>query len=201
MINNETIGGIFALGGVALGWLLSEATGWIKAKRRARMLKRALIQEIDDARGALKRVQLEVEKSIQLVLLGYISTTGPIKFPTHIHTNHFAEASLQLSQSERISFNSIYYLIDTINSLMDRLQERVSAAVKEPTEQNMRDLAGTLELLYSNSRHAMYNINYHRQNQKNLDMFAGPADAPQKLDEDIQNSLMEACGRGEEFGH
>ncbi len=199
-MNNEIANSLFALGGVALGWILSEATGWVKSKRRARMLRRALEQEIDDARGALKRVQLEVEKSLQLSILGYLSTTGPVKVPIHIYNTHFAEASLKLSQSERISFNAIYYIIETINGLMDQLQRRLLAAGKEPTQEKRFEVGQTLELMYFNTRHVLFNINYHLKNKKNLDMYDISKDAAQKLDESIRSDILKLIADAKELG-
>src|SRR6266851_4381265 len=193
-MSNEVIAGLFALGGVALGWVLGEASGWIKAKRRSRVLKRALLAEISDARGWLNRTRLVVESAMQLALYRVLLTVGPIKFRPHIYTAHFAEASLHLTESDRISFNAIYHLVDTVNGLTDQLQLRIEGVAKALTlpadkgaiEQAFREMAGTLELIYSNARHAVYNINYHLKNQKNLDMFAQSPDEARKLDEEIR---------------
>jgi hypothetical protein len=202
----EALAGLFALGGTALGWMLSEATAWIKSKRRAQMLRRALLTEISDARGALNRTRLIVETAMQLSLYRLLSTVGPIKFSPHIYSTHFAEACLYLTESERISFNSIYYLIDTINKLTDELQIKVNHVARSisandaSAEDAFRELAGTLELIYSNARHALHNINYHLKNQHHLDMFAQDAKTARELDEEIRAGLMKLAEDAKQLG-
>ena len=124
------------------------------------MLRRALLQEIKDARGWLNRTRLIVETSMKLSLHRVLFTVGPIKFRPHIYTTHFAEAALHLTESERISFNAIYHLIDVINEATDQLQIKTIAvaqsisASKPSQEETFGDLFGTLDLIYSNTRHA-----------------------------------------------
>lgn len=83
-MSNEVVAGLFALAGAALGWALSEGTGWIKAKRRARMLRGALLSEISDARGSLERTRLVVESAMRLALYRVLLGVGPVKFRVHI---------------------------------------------------------------------------------------------------------------------
>ena len=173
------------------------------------MLRRALLREISDARAALNRTRLVVETSMQLSLYRILSTVGPVKFRPHIYTTHFAEACLHLTESERISFNSIYYLIDTINELTDELQIKVISVAKrisdndadnDSREEAFREMAGTLELMYSNARHALHNINYHLKNQDHLDMFAEGAETAKKLDEEIRSGLMKLAEDARRLG-
>jgi hypothetical protein len=143
---------------------------------------------------------------MQLSLYRILLTVGPIKFSPHIYSTHFAEASLHLTESERIPFNSIYYLIDTINKLTDELQMKVNLVAKSisakdaDVEEGFRELAGTLELIYSNARHALHNINYHLKNQQQLDMFAQDATTARELDEEIRDGLIKLAEDAKHLG-
>ena len=153
------ISNLVTLGAVTLGWLLGETTGWFKSKKRINSLKKALFEEIQDASSWLRRNQLTLEEIIQLSTIEYLSEVSPVSVPVHIYDKHFPEISVYLSRSERVSYNSIYHLINISHDQTKKIVVLRMACLRDKSK--IREYLETLEAVYHNVSMAIWQIDYH----------------------------------------
>jgi hypothetical protein len=196
--NSSVVSNIITLFAVALGWFLGEATGLIRRHREIVKLKRALIIELKDCLGWLLRNKTTIEYNIRLAVLGQLPDSSPVKIPTHIYEKHFTDITVHLSNSERISFNSIYNLIAFCQYQTEQLVILRTACIND--KQRLREFDSILEGMYHNLCLAIYLINYHLQSGKKLDV-SKMSDEEQKImleksNDDLQKIIMEAKSLG-----
>lgn len=182
------ISSLVTLGAVALGWLLGETTGWFKSKKRITVLKKALFEEIQDASSWLRRNQLTLEEIIQLSTIEYLSEVSPVSVPVHIYDKHFPEISVYLSRSERISYNSIYNLINISYDQIKKIRALRSACLSDKTK--IKEYLETLDAAYYNISMAIWQINRHINygSQINVDNLSG--EDAKVIDDEIKEKLI-----------
>jgi len=182
------ISNLVTLGAVALGWVLGETTGWFKNKQRINNLKKALFEEIQDALSWLKRNQLTLEKTIQLATKEYLSEDGPVSVPTHIYAKHFPEISVYLSRSERVSYNSIYNLINISHDQAKKIEALRMACLRDKTKE--REYLETLDAAYHNLSMAIWQINYHVKHGSHIDIERLSGEDAKRIDNDRREKLI-----------
>jgi len=151
---------------LVVGWFLGLLTTAAQKRRRVSTLKKALEAEIADAKRWLLLTKLHLEQMLQLCAVGEIASQGPVKIPVPIFATNFAEATLKLNEGERGSFNAIYTRIGLVNEHHDKLMELNRIVADDVTR--MGELAGELELYYTNVWTAIHLIEFHLRNGKNL---------------------------------
>lgn len=187
-IGLNIISTLVTLGAVALGWLLGETTGWFKSKKRITVLKKALFEEIQDALPLLRRNQLTLEEIIQLATIKYLPEDSPVPVPTHIYGKHFAEISVYLSRSERVSYNSIYNLINAYHDQTKKIAALRMACLSDKTK--IKEYLETIEAVYYNASMAIWQINYHIRHGSRINVTSVSDKDAKVIDDEITEKLI-----------
>jgi hypothetical protein len=78
----------------------------------------------------------------------------------YIFKNYYKDAVLSLNQQQRISFQLIHTLVESINS--DILEhEKLSKDIKKTTEQNGKEWGNRVICQFNNIASALWHIKYH----------------------------------------
>jgi len=189
---------IIALAAVVFGWFIGETTGLLKKRWSIRNLKKSLYVEMSDTLSWLKRNQLTIEHIIQLTVLKEFVDFGPVKVPTHIYDKHFPEISPNLTNSERVSYNSIYNLIHRSHDDSLRLIDLIRSENFDKTKS--KEYMGILEALYYNISMAVYQIQYHIDNKDDLDVYIVTGEQEKEIDDSIKNRIHEICAEAMRLG-
>lgn len=140
--------------GVGVGWLLSQGTEWWRQKRRARQYRQAIYLELRDVHSTIK-TRLEIMK---VILCTYISTRKIEVFivdvKSYIFQSHFADAILQLTESERLALIHIYTLIESLNFNFSIIRENwdITSGDEEANNEKARKIIQVTEGSYTNAR-------------------------------------------------
>lgn len=197
-VSSINLGHIITLAAVVFGWVLGETTGLLKMRWSLHILKRSLYVEMTEALSWLKRNQITIEHIIQLTVLKEFIDFGPVQVPTHIYDKHFPEISPHLTNSERVSYNSIYNLIHRSHEDSSRLTELIRCENLDKTKS--KEYMGILEALYNNISTAIYQIQYHMANKDNLDVYSVTGEQAKQIDNSITNRIHEICAEAKRLG-
>lgn len=189
---------IITLAAVVFGWFLGEATALLKKRWSIRILKRSLYVEMTEALSWLKRNQITIEHIIQLTVLKEFIDFGPVKVPTHIYDKHFTEILPHLTNSERVSYNSIYNLIHRYHEDSQRLTKLIRSENFDKAK--IKEYMEILEAVYYNISMAIYQIQYHMANKGNLDVYSVTGEQAKQIDDSITNRIHEICAEAKRVG-
>jgi hypothetical protein len=101
--------------GVSLGWVLSQSGEWWRQKRRARQYRTAIYAELKDVHSTIKTRSLVIKEALQTYVNNNVFQEYPADISNIIFKAHFAEVSLQFSESERLALVHIHSLVDALN--------------------------------------------------------------------------------------
>lgn len=162
------LSGFFVILGVIVGFALNRVYEWKKENKRLNKLITALYVELGDVSRWLVRAKLSQEKGLKLLVHRVPPDSLPIQIPTHIYDNYFDELSIHLSDSERLSFNNIYFLVEQINSQHQRLNSLLVECIKD--KETLQEVSYILEGAHVNLLMALAQSNFHITNQKRFNM-------------------------------
>jgi hypothetical protein len=154
--------------GVIVGFALNRVYEWRKEHRRLNKLITALYIELGDVSRWLVRAKLSQEKALKLLVHRSPPDSLPIQIPTHVYDHYFDELSIHLSDSERLSFNNIYFLVEQINSQHQRLNSLLIECIKD--KERLQEVSYILEGAHVNLLTALAQANFHITNQKRFNM-------------------------------
>lgn len=160
--------GFFGILGVIVGFALNRAYESRKENRRLNKLITALYVELRDVSRWLVRAKLSQEKGLKLLVHRVPPDSLPIQIPTHVYDHYFDELSIHLSESERLSFNNIYFLVEQINSQHQRLNSLIIECIKD--NDRLQEVSYILEGAHVNLLTALVQANFHITNQKRFNM-------------------------------
>jgi len=183
---------------ILFGWGLAEVTYFAKEKVKTRKLKKALLEEIKDCFGYLQRARLCLEEYIQLAYFKKLSDSIPTKSPTQIFKNNFAEIYVYLKQAERISFNSIYQLLEAIHSQYDKIEALYPICQKDLTK--LSDMNSLIEATYSNILNALAIIRFHLDNSRKLNLSFWDETRTQQFQNEIKKGIIVLLNEAKEKG-
>ncbi len=183
---------------ILFGWSLAELTYFTKKKVKARILKKALLEEIKDCSGYLQRAKLCSEEYIQLTYFKKLSDSIPTKSPMQIFKNHFADVYIYLRQAERISFNSIYQLLEAIHFQYDKIEALYPVCQKDLTK--LSDMNSLIEATYSNILNALAIIKFHLSNSKKLNLSFWNDTRTQQFQNEIKKRIIVLLNEAKEKG-
>jgi hypothetical protein len=182
---------VVTLCAVLFGWLLAEATETAKGLRRARILRRALLIELADTFRWIERARLIQEKGLLLISHECVPESLPLCIPSHVFDEHYAELSIRISQSERVSFSSIFALVRTMNEQHRHLGSIRADVARDPTPERLQEFATILEASLRNGCMAEAQIKFHLAHSKRLDITRLKDEDAERLDQEITQRLLQ----------
>jgi RNAse (barnase) inhibitor barstar len=189
---------LISLASILFGWVLAELTYFTKEKVKARRLKKALLEEIKDCFGYLQRAKLCLEECIQLAYFKKLSDSIPTKCPTQIFKRYFTDIYVYLKQAERVSFNSIYQLLEVIHAQYDKIEALYPACQKDLTK--LSDMNSLIEATYSNILNTLTIIRFHLDNSKKLDLNFWDETRSQQFQNEINKKIIALLDEAKEEG-
>jgi hypothetical protein len=145
---------------VFLGWLLAQLTGIAKDIFYRKRVVKCLLEELSDLQSELDRTLLFYSRQLQIYALKGIEYSIPSLLSNYIFKNYYKDAVLSLNQQQRISFQLIHTLVESINS--DILEhEKLSKDIKETAEQNGKEWGNRVICQFKNIASALWHIKYH----------------------------------------
>lgn len=173
-MNYERI--VIGLASVFSGWVLAQFTSILKDFMRARKVKKCLEQELDELETELERTILIYSRMLQIYSIKGVDNGVPSPISNHIFKNYYKEAVLNLNKQQRISYQLIHTLVETVNHGMDDLRE-VTGRLHEKNilegavSEKEVDLWGKKVICeFSNAASAIWHIRYHLAYPKNPDL-------------------------------
>lgn len=115
---SDLIGGLI---GVAVGWGLSQATDFIKSKRRIRSLRKALTIELQDLEHLLKESCVTLKRNTDEYLDNRKFTYSVAKVSTPVLDTHYTELIEHFSIAQRANIRLLRAIIAHLNNSLDWL--------------------------------------------------------------------------------
>lgn len=143
--------------------------------------------EVQDAGAWIERNLLTLEHMIALVAIGEVAEFGIVRVPTHLFDKYYADIAIELTQSKRVSLNSIYNLIKLTYNQSNQLEEVRRSCVSDIS--NMKHYQDLLPAIYSNTAMLSAQINYHVSQGEELNIYSLNADDAKKLDNEISEKI------------
>lgn len=196
--DTNTMNIIIPLMCIVFGWFLGETTSLFKKRWTIWNLKKSLLLEIKDCLSWLLRNQITLEYMIQLTVLGAFVDSGPVEVPTHIFDKHFPEISPHLTRHERTSYNSIYNLIRSSQKDSIRVVELIRNCAKGKTRTS--EFSGILEAVYYNTSLAIYQIQYHIDHHKDLNIDKVTGEDAARIDKSIGKRIKDLVIEAKKIG-
>jgi len=112
------------------GWLISQLTLLAKYKWKQRKLKIGLLTELQDVRDILQRSVNIYGRLLQAIAKDGVDPTTALPVPNMFFQQYFKEAFGELSREQRISYQLIHALLDSLN----KKNEDLAAFLKQHYE-------------------------------------------------------------------
>lgn len=160
------------------GWLLAQFTSLVKAWIERRRVKKLLIEELLDLKHESKRLYYFFARELQLAGAGGIGNSAPVGIANPIFKGYYKDALLGLNRQQRMSYQMINSMIDSINAdllelkkLINDIQHRV---YNEGVDEKIKKL-GTfwqdkVRVGYGNCAALEWHVVYHLSNRKRPDL-------------------------------
>lgn len=155
---------------VVLGWLLAQATTFVREQWTARKLRIGLLTELEDIQDQLQRVVMIHERQLQLYALKAMEPAAALPVQNLFFTQNFKEVFSDLNRAQRISYQLIHAALDRLNeqnaNLVKFTEESYEALQMflhdESKKQAVIDLWGDkVQTLYKSTVEVRWYIAYH----------------------------------------
>ncbi|MDT7780324.1 MAG: hypothetical protein QOC99_2836 [Acidobacteriota bacterium] len=168
-MNSSLITSILPVITLVLGLVLREALDWIKFRRKHGIIRKALMDEIEDIKFWAEDARETIEKMVSDISQDKVPNGLLIKIAHPVFTEHFPQVYVQLASSERIHFNAIYRLVGSINSQYERLAEvRLKYELAPP--QHKEEMLSVLQDTYTSARLVSYRAAFYSDGGKELNL-------------------------------
>ena len=107
---------LISLVSIGVGWALGRGTEVVKDFYQSWKLKKALLEELDDIREQLLRVRLSYTRQLQIYANQGLEGGGTIAVPNLFFKEFYKDVFARLNREQRLSYQMIHGLIDTLNS-------------------------------------------------------------------------------------
>lgn len=182
-MDKEILTNLITLLAVCLGWVLGEFTSFIKSFLKIRKLKAAIELELKDNAAWVGRNITTLEHMIAVSAIGEIPEFGIVPVPTHLFQKYYVEVAVDLTSSQRISFNSIHNLLNITELQFDNLQ-----AIRQKCIYDTKYFGEYRDLLigiYQNIAMLHTQINFHITEGSKLDVYALTAEDAKRVNSQI----------------
>lgn len=112
------------------GWIAAQITAVLKDMTYRFWLKRAIVSELSQLVEETNRVWLNYSRDLQMHSLGGIPNGVPLPLSNHIFANHYKDAVLTFTRTQRIAMQMIHAYIVQLNESAGVLQ-KLSLEVQE----------------------------------------------------------------------
>jgi len=169
---------ILSLASVFAGWILAQVTGILRDRLKERKIRKCLEEELNDLLKELKRTKLIYGRALQIYGLKGIDDGVPTRLNNHVFKNYYKDAVLSLNANQRISFQMIDTLVESIN---DGINEIRRLGVELHTKHKLANSGGlsdehgdlwgsTLKAEYTNVAAAEWHVRFHLENRRSPDL-------------------------------
>lgn len=159
---------ISAISAVA-GWFGSQLYSFVKLKWAERKLKDGLLTELQDVKDILQRSVNIYGRSLQISAKQGIDPTTALPVPNMYFQHYFKQAFSSLNREQRISYQLIHALLDSLNKKNEELgkffEERCNNLRYSTDDANDRKVRAEwkerITLLYKLTHEVLWHIVYH----------------------------------------
>lgn len=117
------------------GWIAAQITAVLKDATYRYWLKRAIVSELSQLAEETHRIWLNYSRDLQIHSLGGISNSVPLPLSNHIFANHYKDAVLAFTRTQRIAMQMIHSYIGQVNEAAGAMHKLVS----EVNEKKIRE--------------------------------------------------------------
>lgn len=172
---------------VAVIALLPIFLEWKRRHDRRLRLKNALETELGDIHAWMQRGRLTLEKSLMHIVHGEPWGGIPIPLPTRVFDAYYTEIVSDLTRDERISYTSIYSIVEVVNGQFDLLRQLYLDAAQDP--EKLSRYAEVVEGAYVNAWNASWQAGWHLSRAPALEMDEMRDEWAEKLNQRIHRGL------------
>lgn len=166
---------LISLVSVALGWLLAQATTFVREQWIARKLRLGLLTELEDIQDQLQRVVMIHGRQLQLCAINAMEPTAALPVQNLFFTQNFKEVFSRLNRAQRISYQLIHASLERLNEQNANLAKFTEESYEslrmssndESRKQAVIDLWGDkVQTLYKSAMEVRWHIAYHLEHPR-----------------------------------
>jgi hypothetical protein len=122
---------LISLVSVGVGWALGRGTDVVKDFYQSWKLKKSLLEELADIHEQLLRVQLSYARQLQIYANQGLDAGFPIPIPNLFFKEFYKDVFARLNREQRLSYQLIHGLIDTLNNENSKFVDLTKKLVEE----------------------------------------------------------------------
>lgn len=172
---------IISLTSVFVGWGLAQVTNVLKDMCHIRKVKNQLELELDELDSELKRTLQIYTRSLQVYAKKGIDNGVATPLSNHIFKNYYKDVVLSLNKHQRISYQLIHTLIESINNgikefgeLIGELQNKImQEGSKSLSNKDIEIFGNKIKCEYINISLARWHVLHHLSNPNNPTLEVG----------------------------
>jgi hypothetical protein len=197
---------LIALVSVGVGWLLAQGTALAKDLWNARKLKQGLLDELEDIKEQMRRVERIYARKLQVYALKGIEPSASVAIHNMFFTQYFKDVFSHLNREQRLSYQLIHATLDTFNKQNEKFADFTAELFKnsrgstdQPADERTVELWGDQVIaIYKNVMNILWHIEHHLRNKHGPKLdFLGPIHESylkfeEDLDQDVKNIIQGA---------
>ena len=180
MAEEDLIKLLIAITSAFVGWVLAQFTSAMKVWFQREKIKKLLLEELKDIDLEIDRLLMFYNRQLQIFGANGIGNSSSVGISNFIFKNYYKDALLSLNQRQRISYQMIHSLVDSVNSGALELKEMTTDIQNELFANGLSkavDKAGDgwaakVKAEYSHCSSLKWHIKYHIENKKSPDLSA-----------------------------
>jgi hypothetical protein len=158
---NDIASAVITIAAVFLGWLLGEGTSLVREFRKRRRIIAALLEDLSDCEGFIRRNLITSEHLIQIIAVKAFAGFAPVPIPQTVFERYYPEVVVRLRRGERISFSAIHSHIREMNKMADDIATQMAA--RETSQGAVAALAELVAAFRINAQITAHMIVFHRK--------------------------------------
>ncbi len=176
--------------GVAVGWLLSQGTDFVKSRLQRRRKIKAIYVELSDLSAWLERHLFTAKYCIQLAHHKKIVTNIPTQLHKFLLDEYFHEICLYLPRGARLGFTECISQVSYFNGILDEISE----LLKTPTTIDNRIFISKYQSLYSVCKETKFKVDFLIENPDgDMSKLRGAAKRlATEINDELKNIVIDA---------
>lgn len=167
-----------AIAGAFVGWVLAQLTGWLKGWFYRLKVRRLLLQELNDIDAEVGRLYFHYARQLEIHGAQCVSAETMVGLSHPIFSYYYKDAVLSLNQKQRISFQLIHLLVDSVNDGLNTLRRESSEIYAANSNGGMTDALAKrcahwgdiAKSQFLNCASLQWQVRFHLANSRNPDL-------------------------------